>query len=220
MLPVGSMAKIAEPMPDVERSALLIVDVQNDFCAGGALAVPGSGQVVTALNRYLEEAVASGIPVYASRDWHPPVTSHFRPFGGDWPVHCVRETPGAQFHPELHLPEDVIIVTKGQQENSHGYSAFEGLIEDGRPLSEHLRRNGITNLYVGGLATDYCVRHSVLDALAADFKVTLLQDAIAGVDVAPGDSGRALEEMRRHGVRLSGPGGGPQPPAPQKPAGD
>lgn len=182
-------------------SALLIVDVQEDFCTGGALAVPGSEAVIDALNRYVADAAASGLPVYASRDWHPATTTHFKAFGGTWPVHCVADSPGARFHPRLRLPPDTLVVTKGDRADEAGYSAFDGHVADGTPLLADLRRRGISHLYVGGLATDYCVRASVLDALGAGIGVTLLADAIAGVDLAPGDSARALDEMREHGAK-------------------
>jgi nicotinamidase/pyrazinamidase len=186
--------------PDREHSALLIIDVQHDFCSGGALAVPGSERVIERLNRYVTDAQAQGLPVYASRDWHPPTTSHFAEYGGTWPVHCVEGTHGAQFHHDLRLPPSTIVVTKGTDADRPGYSAFEGRVDRGRPLLDDLRAHDITHLYVGGLATDYCVRQSVLDALDAGLQVTLLEDAIAGVDLAAGDSARALEEMRARGA--------------------
>jgi nicotinamidase/pyrazinamidase len=187
------------------RSALLIVDVQNDFCAGGALAVPHSARVIVSLNRRIEEAIAAGMAVFASRDWHPAETTHFTPFGGPWPVHCVAGTSGAQFHRDLHLPPDAMVVSKGQRPESPGYSAFDGHTADGTSLGEELRKRGVTHLYVGGLATDYCVKHSVLDALAAGLHVTVLGDAIAGVDVHPGDAQRAIEEMRGQGAVFDTP---------------
>jgi nicotinamidase/pyrazinamidase len=183
--------------------ALLIVDVQNDFCNGGTLAVPGSERVVDALNAHIAEAVANGIPIYASRDWHPAETNHFTQYGGQWPVHCVRDSAGARFHPDLHLPPSTIIVTKGEQLDSHGYSAFEGRTPTGAPFLSELQASGITHLYVGGLATDYCVMHSVNDALSNGLQVTVLEDAVAGVDVQPGDSARALDEMRARGAIVS-----------------
>lgn len=189
--------------PESAVSALLVVDVQNDFCTNGALAVPGSETVVIAMNRHISHAVTRGWPVYASRDWHPQETSHFKEFGGQWPVHCVQDSQGARFHPSLQLPDDVIIVTKGDRTDEAGYSAFEGRTPDGRPLIEDLRRRGIAHLYVGGLATDYCVRASALDGLRAGLRVTLLEDAVAGVDVTPGDSTRALDEMRGKGAALA-----------------
>jgi nicotinamidase/pyrazinamidase len=184
------------------RSALLIVDVQNDFCPGGALPVADGHRVVPVLNRCIERFVAEGRPVYASRDWHPPVTSHFREHGGRWPPHCVQHTKGAEFHPALRLPAGAIIVTKGEDPGAEGYSVFDGRTPDGR-FEADLRRRGIGHLYVGGLATDYCVRQSVLDALARGFRVRVLTDAVAGVNVQPDDSARALDEMRRAGAHLT-----------------
>jgi nicotinamidase/pyrazinamidase len=195
----------------MDSSALLIVDVQNDFCSGGALAVPGSEGVVAALNRYIADAIGRGIPVYASRDWHLPDTSHFQPFGGVWPVHCVQNSPGARFHPDLRLPGGAIVISKGDDPAQHGYSALEGRTADGVPLLDDLRRRGITHLYVGGLATDYCVKHSAIDAAAAGLRVTVLEDAIAGVDVQPGDSARAIAAMREGHVDFAA-GGGPHLP--------
>jgi nicotinamidase/pyrazinamidase len=187
------------------RSALLIVDVQNDFCEGGALAVPDSARVIHSLNRRIEEATAAGMPVYASRDWHPAVTTHFKPFGGPWPVHCVAGTAGASFPPDLRLPADVVVVSKGQHPESTGYSAFDGQTDDGTPLGEALRKRGITHLYVGGLATEYCVKYSVLGALAAGLRVTLLSGAVASLDVHPGDAQRAIAEMRLKGAEIETP---------------
>jgi nicotinamidase/pyrazinamidase len=204
------MAAADPQRPEPERRALLIVDVQNDFCAGGALAVPGSEAVVRALNRHIDEAAAQGTPVYASRDWHPAVTNHFTQYGGAWPVHCVQGTGGARFHPDLRLPEDAIVVTKGDRPDRPGYSAFEGRTADGTPLADDLARRGITHLLVGGLATDYCVKHSVLDALEAGLRVTVLENAVAGVEIRQGDSGQALAEMRERGAAF---GRGPLPEA-------
>jgi nicotinamidase/pyrazinamidase len=182
------------------RSALLVVDVQNDFVPGGALGVPGGDRVVSAMNRYIEQAVKSGMTVYASRDWHPAVTSHFKPYGGPWPVHCVQNTPGAQFHPDLKLPRDVVIVTKGTDPEKPGYSAFDGEVSPGKSFLADLRGRGIEHLYIGGLATDYCVRQSVLSALTDKLKVTVLDDAIAGVSEE--DSFNALTEMRQQGAEV------------------
>ena len=185
------------------RSALLIVDVQNDFCPGGALAVPDGDRVVPVLNDYLARARKRGMPIYASRDWHPSVTSHFKAHGGEWPPHCVQLTQGASFHADLRLPESTVVVTKGQDPDSDGYSALEGLTPEGRNLLADLHERQIGRLYVGGLATDYCVNQSVLDARRAGFDVTVLGDAIAGVDVQPGDSARALKRMREAGAAVA-----------------
>ena len=185
-----------------EGAALLVVDVQNDFCPGGALPVPGGHRVVGALNRYIDECVARGVPVYASRDWHPAVTTHFAPCGGPWPSHCVQDTDGARFHPNLRLPSATIIITKGEDPGSAGYSAFEGHTPDGQPFLADLRQRGIRHLYVGGLATDYCVVDSVFDALSAGLQVTVLEDAIAGLH--DDDSARALSQMRARGADVVG----------------
>lgn len=187
------------------RPALLIVDVQKDFCLGGALAVPNGDRVVEPLNRYIAGAAARGWPIYASRDWHPPITSHFQPHGGQWPPHCVQDSEGARFHDALRLPSSAVIVSKGQFPDRHGYSALEGVTPDGRTLLDDLRARGVTHLYVGGLATDYCVRQSVLDARKAGLSVTVLADAIAGVDVTPGDSARAIAEMTEAGAEIRHP---------------
>jgi nicotinamidase/pyrazinamidase len=187
-------------MNEKELRALLVVDVQNDFCAGGPLAMEGAEQVVVALNRHIAEATAAGLTVYAARDWHPAVTVHFAPQGGPWPVHCVQGTEGARFHPGLRLPPGTILVSKGADPDGHGYSAFEGRTADGTALLVDLHARGIRHLLLGGLATDYCVRHTTLDALAGGLSVTVLDDAIAGVDAE--DSKRALAEMREHGARF------------------
>lgn len=189
------------------QSALLLVDVQNDFCPGGALAVPGGDRVVVALNRYIKAAIAEGAPIYASRDWHPPITTHFAVHGGEWPIHCVRGTKGAEFHPTLELPRQATVITKGDSADTPGYSAFEGHTADATPLLTDLKKRHIDHLYVGGLATDYCVKHSVLDALKKGLQVTVLEDAIAGVDVKPGDSAAAIAEMRKAGARVETPEG-------------
>lgn len=189
------------PMIEGERSGLLVIDVQRDFCSGGALAVPNGDRVVGVLNQYIDDAVAHAVTVYASRDWHPPVTEHFKPYGGPWPPHCVQGSDGARFHRNLRLSPTTVIITKGADPTAPGYSAFEGHTPDGKPFPEDLKDRGIDHLYVGGLATDYCVRHSVLDALSAGLKVTVLGDAIAGVDDA--DSARALIEMRERGAEVA-----------------
>jgi nicotinamidase/pyrazinamidase len=182
------------------KDALLIVDVQNDFCPGGALAVAEGHAVVPLLNQYMERASAAGISIFASRDWHPTQTAHFREFGGQWPPHCVQGTPGAEFHPDLRLPEGTVVVSKGMNPVDEGYSLFEGMLEDGRDALTALRELGVTRVHVGGLATDYCVRATTLDALAARFDVFLLEDAIRAVEVQPGDEERAIKEMREAGA--------------------
>jgi nicotinamidase/pyrazinamidase len=184
--------------------ALLVIDVQNDFCPGGALPVPAGDEVVDVLNQVVERLANQGTRVYASRDWHPEVTTHFERFGGRWPVHCVAGTRGAEFHPRLRLPHGTLIITKGNESGADGYSAFEGRGAAGTTLADELKRRGVEHLIVGGLATDYCVRASVLDARNAGLAVTVLADAIRGVEAAPGDSERAIEEMKAAGARLAG----------------
>jgi nicotinamidase/pyrazinamidase len=180
--------------------ALLIVDVQNDFCPRGALPVAEGDKIVGTLNRYISRFVNAGLSVIASRDWHPPKTTHFKEFGGLWPAHCVQNTPGAAFHPGLKLPPQAIVVSKGMDPAKDSYSAFQAADGKGRALLEILKEAGVEELWIGGLATDYCVKASVLDALE-HFKVNLLMDAIKGVDVHPGDSQKAVEEMRAAGAR-------------------
>ncbi|GIV09329.1 MAG: nicotinamidase [Fimbriimonadales bacterium] len=183
-------------------TALLIVDVQNDFCPGGALAVSEGDQVIPPLNRAADAVAQQGGLVLASRDCHPRETKHFAEFGGKWPVHCVQGTHGAEFHSNLKLPEGTVIISKGVGAEDDGYSAFEGRTADGRTLHAVLQAHGVQRLLVGGLATDYCVRASVLDALQHGYEVIVLADAIRGVNLQPDDSERALQEMQRAGARL------------------
>ena len=182
--------------------ALVIVDVQNDFCPGGTLAVAGGDRVAAPLARLAARCATAGLPVFASRDWHPPDTAHFQDAGGPWPVHCVRDTPGAELHPDLVLPPEAVILSKGVDPQADGYSAFEARDEAGRDLVELLRAAGVDHLLVGGLATDYCVRATVLAALARGLRVSLLTDAVAGVNVQPGDAQRAVREMVAAGAQL------------------
>jgi nicotinamidase/pyrazinamidase len=196
MVPEGSA------MTKNRESALLVVDIQKDFCAGGALAAPGGDDIIPALNRHLADARTREIAVYATRDWHPAKTSHFKEYGGAWPPHCVQGTPGAQFHPDLKLPPEAIIVNKGDDPQRHGYSAFDGHTSDGKTLLHDLRDRRITRVYVMGIATDYCVRESALDALRAGLEVRVLADAIAGIDVRPGDAQRALDEISAAGAQI------------------
>lgn len=182
------------------NDALVVVDVQNDFCPGGALPVAGGDKVVPVLNRYIGKFQAGKLPIVATRDWHPEKTTHFKAFGGVWPSHCVQGTGGAEFHRALNLPSDAVIVSKGAAPDEDSYSGFQGRDERGVKLSDLLRRFGVERLFVGGLATDYCVKHTVLDGLKEGFKVVLLEDAIRGVNLQPGDSERAIAEMVQAGA--------------------
>jgi len=179
--------------------ALIIVDVQNDFLPGGSLAVPRGDQVVAPLNRYATLFARLGLPVVATRDWHPPNHCSFRNQGGPWPPHCVADTPGARFAPELALPADASIVSKATTAERDAYSGFEGT-----ELDAMLRRRNVRRVFVGGLATDYCVLNTVKDARRLGYEVVLLRDAIRAVDVNPGDGDRAQEEMLRLGAAAAG----------------
>jgi nicotinamidase/pyrazinamidase len=187
-------------MSEDRSPALLIVDLQNDFRPGGALAVPDGDRVIPVLNRLAARASALGIPVYASRDWHPPDTKHFAAKGGRWPVHCVAGTEGARLHPDLLLPPGALIVSKGTSTEDDGYSAFEGSIAGRGSLRADLRARGIDEVIIGGLTTDYCVKETALDAKRFGLGATVVLDAIGAVDATPGDGARALEELRAAGV--------------------
>lgn len=185
------------------KAALLIVDVQRDFCPGGSLAVASGDEIIPVINRYIRTFAGKGLPILASRDWHPLNTVHFKTCGGPWPVHCVQDTEGARFHPGLTLPEDAIIFSKGMNpDRDDEYSGFKSVTGDGMHFQDFLIRNGIRHLFVCGLATDYCVRETVMDALQNGYKVTLLEDAVRGVDLHPGDSDRAISEMEAAGAEL------------------
>lgn len=183
-----------------QGDALLIVDVQNDFCPGGSLPVADGDAVAPVLTAYAERFHAAGLPVIAARDWHPPQTRHFVSGGGVWPPHCIQGTAGAEFHPDLRLPAGTVIVSKGMDPRADAYSAFEAVTEDGRTIARLLRDLGVARVFIGGLATDYCVRASALDALDAGFAVVALTDAMRGVELQPGDTARALAEMRQRGA--------------------
>jgi len=186
--------------------ALLIIDVQNDFCAGGSLAVPDGDAVVPVLNGWIARAQRAGIPIIISRDWHPAGHVSFLERGGPWPPHCVQGTPGAEFRPALEFPAGTLIVNKGEDPDRDNYSDFS---ETG--LAERLRREGVRRLWVGGLALDYCVRATVLDAIREGFEVHLIRAATRAVDVTPGDGNRALAEVRAAGAIIEGeePDGAP-----------
>ncbi len=177
--------------------ALLVVDVQNDFLPGGNLAVPSGNEVVPVMNRYIERFVQAGLPVYATRDWHPGNHCSFKPQGGTWPPHCIAGTAGAQFPATLRLPDHTVVISKATTQEKDAYSGFEGT-----DLAGRLRRARIERLFVGGLATDYCVLNTVIDALHLGLQVLLLHDAIRAVEVHPGDGQAAIDEMARQGARL------------------
>lgn len=183
--------------------ALLIVDVQNDFCPGGALGVSGGDEIIPLINRYIDLLKGRGAAILASRDWHPHVTRHFKEFGGIWPAHCEAESPGAMFRAGLRLPPDCLVFSKGTDPERDDYSALSARNAGGIALSGYLRKEGISRLYVCGLATDYCVRQTALDGLREGFIVTVLADAVRGVDLTPGDSERALAEIKAAGALMA-----------------
>lgn len=184
-------------------AALLIVDFQKDFCAGGTLAVPGAEEIISRLNEYGMFFNRLGLPIFASRDWHPHRSKHFRDFGGLWPVHCVQETEGAAFHEDLRLPDNTIIISKGINPKGDDYSCFSAHDDNGIPFTALLEERGISTLYVGGVATDYCIKETVLDALRYGFNAVILQDGIRGVDVSEGDSARAIAAMTSAGAETA-----------------
>jgi nicotinamidase/pyrazinamidase len=184
------------------KDALVIVDVQNDFCPGGALAVKDGDQVVPVLNRYINRFAQAGLPIFATRDWHPEKTSHFNTGGGPWPPHCIQGSKGAQFHPDLKLPPETVMVSAGMGSDEDGYSGFLGRDDHGAKLADLLRQRRIERIFVGGLATDYCVKHTVLDGLKEGLRVVLLADSVRGVNLKPGDSEQAIEQMRRAGAEV------------------
>jgi nicotinamidase/pyrazinamidase len=177
--------------------ALVVVDVQNDFLPGGALGVPAGDEVIPVLNRYLGEWRARGLPVFATRDWHPPGHCSFRERGGPWPPHCVAETLGARFASALDLPPTTVVISKATTVDQDAYSGFQGT-----DLDDRLRRAGVRRVFVGGLATDYCVVSTVRDALARGYRTVVLADAVRAVNVHPDDGRKAEEEMGRLGAAL------------------
>jgi len=186
-------------MSNAKKKALIVVDVQNDFCPGGSLAVTDGDKVVAPLNKLMNDFLDRGDPVFKTRDWHTARTKHFATYGGTWPVHCVAGTYGAEFHPDLLDDPRITIISKGIDESADGYSGF-----DGTDLARLLREEEVEQVWVGGLATDYCVKHTVLDALHEGFEVKALADDMRAVNLAPNDGAKAIEEMRNAGAEIVG----------------
>jgi len=178
-----------------KQTALVVVDIQNDFCPGGALPVKDGDKVVPVLNKYIERFRKTGSPILFTRDWHPPDHSSFKAQGGPWPPHCVQNSEGAKFHADLHIPPEGEVISKAEQKDE-AYSFFKGI-----DLAQKLKERGIKRLLIGGLATDYCVKETVLDGLRYGFEVYHLDDASRGVNVNPDDSERALQEMVAMGAK-------------------
>ena len=193
--------RLAGSVPESSRlrqgDALLIIDVQADFLPGGSLAVANGDAVVPPLNKWIARFAAAGRPIFATQDWHPADHCSFRDQGGSWPPHCVAGTSGAALADALALPADAVRVSKATQKDADAYSGFSGT-----QLDRHLRQAAIRRLFVGGLATDYCVRQSVLDALRLGYEVILLRDAVRAVDLRPGDGERAVAAMLDAGASV------------------
>ncbi len=179
-----------------KNSALIVVDVQKDFCPGGNLPVQHGNEIVPVLNKYIQKFEETGAHIYATRDWHPSNHVSFKSQSGPWPSHCVQNTEGAEFHKDLLLPIGTVIISKADS-LKETYSGF-----DETNLEEDLKRKNIRRVFVGGLATDYCVLNTVLDALRLGFETFLLKDAIKGVNVRPNDSEKAIKEMKSKGVHI------------------
>lgn len=179
-----------------KKRALIVVDVQNDFCPGGSLAVTDGDKVIEPLNQLIKEFLEKGEMVIKSRDWHPLTTKHFADYGGTWPVHCVQKTKGAEFHKDLTDDSRIVVISKGLGDDDR-YSAF-----DGTDLALQLKKNNVEELWVGGLATDYCVKNTVLDGLKNGFKVKAVTEAMRAVELHEGDGEKAIEEMREAGAEI------------------
>jgi len=175
--------------------ALLIVDVQKDFCPGGALPVEGGDEIVPVINRWIEAAMAKSVPVYASRDWHPVGHMSFQERGGPWPPHCIQDSDGARFHPDLALPDSTVIVTKGVRFDQDQNSAF-----DQTGLAVQLRKDGISRLWIAGLAEDVCVLATVLGGRREGFDVVLIANATRPLTSERGE--QAKRQMQEAGARI------------------
>lgn len=179
----------AVPQPD-QQSALVAVDLQNDFFPGGALGVQGADKIIPLINKCIQLFHTLGFPVVATRDWHPPGHCSFNEQGGAWPVHCIQGSRGAQLHSDLVMPPGTMVISKGTDPKKDAYSGFEGT-----SLGDRFEDLGVKTLFVLGLATDYCVKHTVLDACKKGFQVVVIKDAIRGVEAQIGDSEKALHDM-------------------------
>lgn len=176
--------------------ALLVTDIQNDFLPGGALPVANGDQIIPVINEYIQRFEAANASILASRDWHPPNHMSFKTQGGPWPPHCVQNTKGADFSPNLKLPKNTVIISKATNPKHEAYSAF-----DGTSLAKELETRGVKRLFISGLATDYCVFYTVLDARQLDFEAVVLMDATLGINVKPDDVDRAIKTMLEHGAQ-------------------
>lgn len=179
-------------------AALILVDIQNDFCPGGALAVAEGDQVVAVANRLMPHFPL----VISTLDWHPANHVSFREQGGPWPPHCVQNTFGAELHPALKTEHINHTFRKAASPEGDAYSEFEGVDDERRSLDEYLKSRGVRRVYIAGLATDYCVRATTMDALRLGYETSVVTDGVRAVNVQPDDGSRALAEMRQQGARL------------------
>jgi nicotinamidase/pyrazinamidase len=199
----------AGPVAYDDKTALVIVDVQNDFAdPSGGLAVPGGEQVIPVINREIERARAAGASIVYTQDWHPSSTPHFHKDGGIWPVHCVAETWGAELHPDLTVVEGAVFTRKGTggEDGYSGFSMRDPAADDADPIPTGLHAaladRGIERIVIAGLATDYCVKETSLDAIGLGYRAVALTDAMRAVDLEPGDGSRAITTMRQGGVEV------------------
>ncbi len=178
------------------KRALIVVDIQRDFCPGGALAVAEADKIIPAVNGLVKAFKDAGLPIFFTRDWHPKDHISFRANGGPWPPHCIQNTPGASFHPSLEIPADAQVIDKGMLRAEDAYSGFQGT-----DLARRLRDLEVDGIYVVGLATDYCVKNTVLDGSAQGFETFVVTDCVKGVDLKRTDSATAMRAMASHGAK-------------------
>lgn len=177
--------------------ALIVIDMQNDFCPGGSLAVKDGDKIIPKLNELISTFSKAKLPIFFTRDWHPSNHISFVEQGGVWPPHCVQGTAGAKFHKDLQVPKSATIISKGDKPTEEAYSGFQGT-----KLRELVSKMQVTEVYIGGLATDYCVKETSLDALHAGFKVSVLEDCTKAVDVKSGDGIRAIQKIKQEGGKV------------------
>lgn len=181
----------------MDKTALLIVDLQNDFCPGGTLAVPDGDKIVPVANDLIAVAMGRQMPIFVSRDWHPSNHCSFKEQGGPWPKHCVQSTKGAELHPNLKLPKNSVLISKGVEQDKDSYSAFGGT-----NLENLLREKKVRKIFIGGLALDYCVKATALDGQKLGFDIVVFQNATRAVNINPSDGWNAKAEMWDAGISI------------------
>jgi len=212
---------LTQQQPFDSRTALIVVDVQNDFAdPRGSLYVPGGEQIIAGVNELVRLASEAGALIVYTQDWHPPVTPHFRQDGGIWPVHCVRDTWGSQFHPDLRVRGEVIRKGTGGEDGYSGFTFCDPRtgVKGSTGLEALLRSRGIERTLIAGLATDYCVKETALDAIRLGFEAAVAEDATRAVNLKPGDGGESLAQMERAGVEVQRSAGGLESQTTDQPA--